>query len=336
MARAKKASVRLSSLSIGGATFDLFIQTDAGTVEHDGQRVLHLPLGGKIPAKTVHGRSGGGACNTSTGLRRLGFDSGLCAVIGDDQWGHLVLDQLDKEGVNDGDVTMSEGDTTGFSLIFSAADGERVIVSGAGANTHLRPVTLDADMLKAVDVVYLNRLQPGSDALELSITDALADSKARLTWNPGGSQVGEGLADPENKKLLARTDVLLLNREEALAFSGASDVRAALKLFCEGGATVACITDGKNGAMATDGTRLYSCPILPAPVVDTTGAGDAFGTGLTWALATGHDLPTSLLAGTINGASVVGAIGAQPGLLTDTQMHTALRSAPISVEETTL
>lgn len=335
MARAK-TNARLSSLSIGGATFDLFIQTEAGTVEHDGQRVLHLPLGGKITAKAVHGRSGGGACNTATGLRRLGFHCSLCAVIGDDQWGHLVLDQLDKENVNDGDVTMSEGDTTGFSLIFSAADGERVIVSGAGANTHLRPVTLDAEMLRTADVVYLNRLQPGSDALELSIADVLADSQARLTWNPGGSQVGEGTADPENQKLLARTDVLLLNKEEALAFSGAKDVRSALRLFCEAGAKVACITDGKNGALTTDGKRLFSCPIAPAPVVDTTGAGDAFGVGFTWALATGHDLPTALLAGTINGASVVGAIGAQPGLLTDTQMHTALRSAPISVEETTL
>jgi sugar/nucleoside kinase (ribokinase family) len=267
----------LRSISIGGATFDLFVATQAGVVEHDGQHVLHLPLGAKIPAQSVHGRSGGGACNSATGLARLGLRSALCAVIGDDQWGHLVLDQLAKEGVDAGDVTVAEGDTTGFSMIFSAADGERVIVSGAGANTHLRPVTLDAEMLQAADVVYLNRLQPGSDALELSIADVLADAKARLTWNPGGSQVGEGMDDPENARLLARTDVLLLNKEEALAFSGGTDMEDALRRLAAACPAVVCITDGKQGVVATDGERRFACPILPAPVVDTTGAGDAFG-----------------------------------------------------------
>lgn len=330
------ATKPLRSISIGGATFDLFIATAAGTVEHDGQRVLHLPLGGKIAATMVHGRSGGGACNSSTALARLGLRSALCAVVGDDQWGHLVLDQLAKEGVDAGDVTVAEGDMTGFSTIFSAADGERVIISGAGANAHLRPVTLDAEMLQAADVVYLNRLQPNSDALELSIADALEDAKARLTWNPGGTQVGEGMDDPENARLLARTDVLLLNKEEAIAFSGAKDMEEALRRLAAACPAVVCITDGKQGVIATDGEKHFTCPILPAPVVDTTGAGDAFGSGVTWALATGHDLPTALRAGTINGASVVGAIGAQPGLLTDTQMHSALRSTDLRVEETTL
>ncbi len=333
----KKTTAKpLRSLSIGGATFDLFITTAAGTVEHDGQRVLHLPLGGKIAATAVHGRSGGGACNSATGLRRLGLLSAVCAVIGDDQWGHLVLDQLAKEGVDAGDISVSENDMTGFSTIFSAADGERVIISGAGANAHLRPIALDADMLAAADVVYLNRLQPGSDALELSIADALDEAKARLTWNPGGSQVGEGMNDPENQRLLARTDVLLLNKEEAIAFSGAADAEEALRRLAAACPAVVCITDGKRGVIATDGERRFVCPILPAPVVDTTGAGDAFGCGVTWALATGHDLPTALRAGTINGASVVGAIGAQPGLLTDTQMHSALRSTDLQVEESTL
>lgn len=328
---------RLTSLSIGGATFDLFIATDAGAIEHEGRRVLHLPLGEKIPASAVHGRSGGGACNTSTGLARLGCTSSLCAMIGDDQWGHLVLDQLCKEGVHTDDVTVVENETTSFSMIFSAKDGERVIVNNPGVNVHLRPVTLDTGLLAKADIVYLNRLQANSSALELSIVDALITAKKpRLTWNPGGSQIGEGLADDENARLLRRTDVLLLNKEEALAFTAADTVKDALARLVAGGAKVAVVTDGKQGCLASDGTALYSCPILPAPVVDTTGAGDGFGTGVTWALAVGLDLPTALIAGTINGASVVGAIGAQPGLLTDTQMHTALRSAPISVEVTTL
>ncbi|TSC98729.1 MAG: hypothetical protein Greene101449_862, partial [Candidatus Peregrinibacteria bacterium Greene1014_49] len=65
--------------------------------------------------------------------------------------------------------------------------------------------------------------------------------------------------------------------------------------------------------------------------IDTTGAGDAFTTGVTWALLTGLTLPDALIAGTINSGSVVGAIGAQAGLLTDIEMRARMKSTSLSV-----
>jgi sugar/nucleoside kinase (ribokinase family) len=244
---------------------------------------------------------------------------------------------MEREHVHTEYLTVVEDETSSFSLVFSAASGERVIVYSAGTNEHLRPATLDAAALAAADVVYLNHIQPDSCTIEDPIVDALHLNRAiRLTWNPGGCQIDAGLREAGNRRLLERTDILLLNKEEALAFAGVGDVDTALRTLLQTGTKIVCVTDGKRGAVATDGKTLYSCPIAPAPVVDTTGAGDAFGAGFTWGLATGHDLPTSLLAGTINGAGVVSQIGAQPGLLTDTQMHLALRSAPITVKATTL
>ena len=92
-----------------------------------------------------------------------------------------------------------------------------------------------------------------------------------------------------------------------------------------------CITDGSNGTYASDGTQLYQCPILQSNAVDTTGAGDAFGTGVTWALIRGLDLPIALQAGTINATSVVESIGAQAGLLTDTKMEQRLNEIQLNV-----
>jgi sugar/nucleoside kinase (ribokinase family) len=99
----------------------------------------------------------------------------------------------------------------------------------------------------------------------------------------------------------------------------------------EAGARVVCVTDGPHGAVATDGEALYSCPSLPCIVTDSTGAGDAFGTAMTWALLRGKDLPTALKAGTINATSVVGSVGAQKGLLTETQIQTELSRTDIHV-----
>jgi sugar/nucleoside kinase (ribokinase family) len=272
----------LRSLSIGGATFDVFVATAAGTKKVDNQEMLLLPLGQKVRASGVHGRSGGGACNTATALARLGLHAGCCAVIGDDQWGQLLLNQMEREHVHTEYLTVVEDETSSFSLVFSAASGERVIVYSAGTNEHLRPATLDAAALAAADVVYLNHIQPDSCTIEDPIVDALHLNRAiRLTWNPGGCQIDAGLREAGNRRLLERTDILLLNKEEALAFAGVGDVDTALRTLLQTGTKIVCVTDGKRGAVATDGKTLYSCPIAPAPVVDTTGAGDAFGAGFT-------------------------------------------------------
>jgi sugar/nucleoside kinase (ribokinase family) len=68
-------------------------------------------------------------------------------------------------------------------------------------------------------------------------------------------------------------------------------------------------------------------------VVDTTGAGDAFGTAAAWAIAEGQSLPIALVAGTLNAASVVGKIGAQAGLLTEKQLRDQLKNPPLSVSK---
>jgi sugar/nucleoside kinase (ribokinase family) len=85
--------------------------------------------------------------------------------------------------------------------------------------------------------------------------------------------------------------------------------------------------------MATDGQKIYRCVSnSSATIVDTTGAGDAFGTGVTWARIQGMTLPEMLRAGTINATSVLGSFGAQKTLLTDTEMHIRIGQNPLPVE----
>jgi sugar/nucleoside kinase (ribokinase family) len=66
--------------------------------------------------------------------------------------------------------------------------------------------------------------------------------------------------------------------------------------------------------------------------VDATGAGDAFGTGFTWAMLMSSALPIALQAGTINATSVLAKIGAQAGLLTHTEMQKRLKDSPLTVD----
>jgi sugar/nucleoside kinase (ribokinase family) len=66
----------------------------------------------------------------------------------------------------------------------------------------------------------------------------------------------------------------------------------------------------------------------PAPPVDRTGAGDAFSSTFTSALALGHDVPTALRWGPINSMSVVQNVGAQKELLTQEKLLEYLENAP--------
>lgn len=319
---------RIKTVSIGGATFDLFVSCDHSVIEqHDGRSVFALPLGEKVPVKKITGACGGGASNTSVGLARLGCDAEFIGVVGDDQWGQSLINNMHKHGVRTDHVTVIEEETSSFSIIFNDDDGERVIVYDAGTNEHLHDANFPREHIADADWVYVNHLHERSCVIQDDIIAMLVGhGSPHVTWNPGGSQIDLGMNNTLNRQLLADTDILLLNKEEALRFTGAPDIDAALRAFVSIGTHIVCITDGKRGSVATDGKQIVRCPNAPATVIDTTGAGDAFGTGLTWAIATGLDLPTALRAATINAASVVSALGAQAGLLTETAMRSQLNA----------
>jgi sugar/nucleoside kinase (ribokinase family) len=321
-------------MSIGGATYDLFVQVNHEIIENkEHERVFSLPLGAKVRVQGVIETCGGGASNTSVGLSRLGCKAHFEGVISSDQWGEKLLANLQAEGVDTSLATVVEGEVSSFSIILSASEGERVILYEPGTNVHLHKANFDREVVGEMDWVYLNHIQEGSSAIQDDIVKILTDQRIHLTWNPGGGQIDVGLDLPSNRLLIRNTDLLLLNREEALAFSRTKSIEEALATLIGAGTSRVCITDGKNGAFASDGTHTYFCPCdRNARVVNTTGAGDAFGTGVTWALTKHFDFPTALKAGTINAASVVGAIGAQKGLLTETQMKERLETTSLAVD----
>ncbi len=322
-----------ATLSIGGATYDLFLTmtSDAGWKDD----AIVLKAGGKLRVGSVIETCGGGACNTAIGFSRLGLAASFCGVIASDQWGGKLLETMKREGVGTASATIVEHETSSFSIILSLKSGERTILYTPGVNEHLHDATFDLDAVGRSAAVYLNHLNETSCMIEDNVLDALVKHPdVHLTWNPGGCQIEEGYDAKDKAALLKVTDLLLLNKEEAMAFAKTDSVEKALTILSGAGAKNVCITDGKRGVIATDGTKTWRCPILEGvKVVDTTGAGDAFGVAASWALVTGRSLPEALRAGTLNAASIVSVIGAQAGLLTDTQILDQLSSSPLEVSE---
>lgn len=323
----------LRTLSIGGATFDLFLNLSSD-LSHNchGVQSFAFPLGAKVNVENVIGACGGGANNTAVGLSRLGCRAAFSGVLGDDQWGQEITRNMEREHVDMRYSSIIENEPSNFSLILQSTSGERTILSHKSMDRHFRDVTFDREAAASVDAVYLNHIHEDTCEIENDIIDILVSTPSiHLTWNPGGCQIRTGFDAKGNRGLLQATNLLLLNKEEASQFTKTTTIREAFDVLIRTGVQHICITDGANGSYATDGKHLYFCPSPSCKVVDTTGAGDAFGVGVTWALLTGKTLPMALKAGTINAVSVVGSIGAQDGLLTDTQIETFLANSPLNV-----
>lgn len=320
--------------SIGGAAFDVFIKAPHSVASKDGEDFIQYPLGGKIKVESVIQSCGGGATNTSVGFSRLGLSARFCGVIGDDEWGQGIQEALKKEGVDTSTAIIVEDEVSSFSIILVDPDsGKRTILYSPNVNAHLCDPVLPKELLTKSPWIFLNHLTDVSCVILDDVCEIVCNPEVKLAWNPGGSQVREGFDAPVVKDLLADTDILFLNSEEAKKFTRSKTIEDALKIGTQNGAKIMCVTDGARGAYLSDGKTVYSCTQVPlVEVVDTTGAGDAFATGVTWAIINGMPLQDALKAGMISSASVISKIGTQAGLLTEGEMREKLSSINLQIK----
>ena len=97
------------------------------------------------------------------------------------------------------------------------------------------------------------------------------------------------------------------------------------------GPKITVITDGPKGAYFDDGKEMLFMPPYPdpAPPLERTGAGDAFSSTFTAALALGKTVKEAMMWAPVNPMSVVQQIGARAGLLNREQIEEYLKKAPV-------
>lgn len=318
-----------TTASIGGATFDVFItvkNSETLTKTYQDTPSFILPIGAKIPVQTLHERYGGGAANTAVSFSRLGCTAHFMGVLADDQWGQSMLQNFTKEGVHIDASTIVQEEVSSFSIVLQASTKDRTIIYTPGSNVHLHDALFDTTILHTADLIFLNHVQQHAQVIENDLCNCILKNNTFLAWNPGGFHIAQGVHATNIQALLAVTSLLQLNKEEACAFTKTSTITDAIDVLQSLKARYVCVTDGVHGTYGLDNqaSTTYFCNVQTANALDSTGAGDAFGSACAWALLSGLSLPEALQAGSINAASVVEHIGAQPGLLTDIELRQRL------------
>jgi ribokinase len=311
----------LDIISIGDATLDTFVRVrDASVNDVTGLKIKQLCLnfGDKLPVSALHEKVAGNALNNAVGSARLGLKAGFYSVIGDDDTGVQIVKKMRREKISLKYLQIQKRSATNHSIVINFG-GDRTILT----YSHPREYSLPKEMEPA-RWVYYTAIGKKHAALEKQIIDYACKCHAKIAFNPGTAHLREGVA--KMRELLRHTEIIFLNREEAEMLVGDSaDIPNLLYRLHELGPHIAVITDGKNGAYASDSVNVYNQPIFPMKVVENTGAGDAFATGFIAALFHGNSVPEAMRWGAANAGSVVTKIGPQDGLLTLMKLKSILR-----------
>ena len=359
----------MKCLTIGSAMLDTIAIIDSDCIERMSMTnadtaFLLLEEGRKTDALGVSTHCGGGAVNTAVCMARLGLDVSCLVRIGQDQRGTEVLNLLESEGISTRWVLRDEGAPTGSSVMVSSHERNAAIFTHRGANCLLADDELNDDAF-AVDLVYVSCLSGDSAACFDTIVAKAKANSAMVAVNPGMRQLSARTEEVISS--LANVDVLSINRAEAevlapfvrdnfgeggsalspdpgeapfgVAVSGIAcgNSRISVASFCSAllalGPSVVLLTDGDNGAFAAVDGELVHCPILPAEVRGTAGAGDAFGATFASHFLQERDLKRALKAASVNASSVVGHVDTQTGLLAEAclEEQVATQSDELSV-----
>jgi sugar/nucleoside kinase (ribokinase family) len=268
-----------------------------------------LAVGSDTPAHVTIGGGGSGA-NTAAWLAALGVPVIMVGVIGGDEAGDARLAELKAAGVRCA-VRRAAQAATGSVVVIS--DGaERTMLCDRGANLLLAAADVDAAL-------------PEADHLHLS-GYALLDERSRPAGRHAlAAAVAAGITtsvDAASAAPLRRardflswvrgTDLLFANLDEAAVLAGTGPA-AELATRLASGVRNAVVKSGRAGAVwATAAAVPVHVPAIPTPMVDPTGAGDAFTAGVLAAWLGGRTRIDALLTGAEAGARAVSTVGGRP------------------------
>lgn len=299
-------------LSIGAAVQDVYLQ---GKIfkpkkEDDGDLVEEFELGSKNELDGVVFSTGGGATNASVTFARQGLHALYMGKVGNDVAGKAIMDDLHKDGVDTSLVGYSKDHGSGYSCVLLAPNGERTIMSYRGASSHYEIKHADFHDVEA-DWIYITSLEGNFDILEEVFAYAEAKN-IKVAMNPGKKELE---SKTKLKKLISKLTLLSMNKEEMQALYDGETIEQLVKAANKDVHYV-IVTDGPKGAAAADRWHLVKAGMYEdVPVIDRTGAGDAFSSGFTAMIAAGESLEDAVIFASANSTSVVSTIGAKAGIL---------------------
>ena len=279
--------------------------------------------------ETILGRSfvlgpGGKGSNQAVAAAMAGAEVHFISRLGRDAFGDIALATWQKAGVHPA-VTQHEDSYTGAAYIFiEDGTGNNAIIISPGAAAEISTLDVDrnAGLIRGAAVFVTQLEQPIPVALH----------GLKLARGAGVTTIlNPAPAADLPEEMLGFCDYVTPNESEAEALTGVAvtsvdDALVAARVLRQKGAGAAIITLGEKGALFHDGTRtVHVPPFYAGPVVETTGAGDAFTGGFAAALSEGMDPVQAVRFGAATAGISVTRAGTAPSMPSRAEIEALLK-----------
>jgi len=235
--------------------------------------------------------AGGSPANVAVGLARLNAKVAFIGKVGKDAFGAHIVNTFQKNNVDmTGLVQDGNVDTT---LVFVSLNSKSIpeffFFRHGTADTALRSDELPQQQLGDTLILHFSSValsvEPSRTA-SLTAAGIARKAGAFISFDPNirlSLWQDEESCRKEIMDAIAQVDVLKMNEGEWTFLTGKpveSLTQETAAVFFDKGVRVLAVTCGEKGAVLLSRDGLVKCPALPVDVVDTTGAGDAFMSGM--------------------------------------------------------
>jgi sugar/nucleoside kinase (ribokinase family) len=317
------AATRFDVLGIGNAIVDVIARTEDDFLAAQKMRKGAMQLIDEAQAAGIYDAmgpavevSGGSAANTIVGAASLGARTAFVGKVKDDELGRVFAHDIRAAGVAYATPPASAGPSTARCYVLVTPDGERTMNTYLGAAQDLHPADIDADMIAASRLIYLEGyLWDPPRAKEAFLKAAnIAHGAGRdvaLTLSDAFC-VGRYRAEFLDLIRNGTVDLVFANESELHSLYETADLDTALNAL-RNDAKLAVVTRSAKGCLVVSREETDAVPASPIErVVDATGAGDLFAAGFLVGLSRGADNRTAARLGALAAAEVIQHLGARP------------------------
>lgn len=312
-------------LLIGDSTIDEFLKIDEAEISCSKDEInckICFPFGSKISVSEYKTTIAGNSINTGVALAKLGVKTNIDSELGFDAFGHEIISDLNKRGVNTEYVRLNEGKITNVHQIIFYQDERTILTYHEKYNYELKKWHQKPKMIH-----YSSQAGNFEGYMDLLIEYLKNNRDIITSFNPGSQQIKLG---PEKlNKFLEICDILFINKEEGKFITGKDSIKEQHIELEKRGVKMSVITNGKNGSSVYSLNKSFALGILDEKLTikDKTGAGDSHSAGFLAAIFYNKSMEEALKWGTVNSAYCLTEVGAVNGTLDQSQIKKIIETA---------
>jgi len=233
-------------------------------------------MGREIRCEDVRTVLGGSASIFACRLGQLGAQVDILGVVGDDQYGRIVLETLRANGVGVDHVIIRGDIRTGVTISLTYPE-DKALITFMGSIGALRPSDIRSEVLREYDHVHISSIYFQPKILDY-IPEIFREAEMMGLTTSLDTQ-----DDPSGRyehiwEILEHTDIFLPNEREAMEIAEASSLIEAIEKIGSK-VEVLAVKLGSKGAVGMEGDRIVRVEPIRISPKDTTGAGDSFDAG---------------------------------------------------------